>query len=141
MGQYGTWTDGAGMVHPVPPPKRLKFKVHSHAALRAYVMGRDGYRCQNCGAAAYPLPHHYDGRRVLLSSRLRNQLYFKHVLRFLGTSGDTHIPVDYEPLMLDHVQSLRNGGTNHPSNLQVLCGYCNSAKACLVDARWGRGAP
>lgn len=141
MGQYGTWTDGAGMVRPVPPPKRLKFKVHSHAALRAYVMGRDSYQCRNCGAVADPLPCNYDGRRALLSNRIQNPAYFTRVVQMLGDPINTHASVYYEPLMLDHVQSLRNGGTNHPNNLQVLCGYCNSAKACLVDARWGREAP
>jgi len=36
-------------------------------------------------------------------------------------------------LCIDHVVARRNGGGNHPDNLQSLCRSCNSAKAGLVD--------
>jgi hypothetical protein len=31
-------------------------------------------------------------------------------------------------LHVDHIQSLISGGSNHPKNLQLLCGPCNSSK-------------
>lgn len=37
-------------------------------------------------------------------------------------------------LVIDHVLSAKNGGSNHPSNLQVLCVGCNSMKASQVDS-------
>lgn len=39
----------------------------------------------------------------------------------------------YAPFTVDHVVSLRNGGTNHPSNLQTLCKDCNDAKSNTDD--------
>lgn len=36
-------------------------------------------------------------------------------------------------LVLDHIISRRNGGSHHPSNLQLLCPGCNARKANLVD--------
>jgi hypothetical protein len=36
-------------------------------------------------------------------------------------------------LVLDHRASLRNGGTNHPDNLQTLCHSCNCSKAYHCD--------
>jgi 5-methylcytosine-specific restriction endonuclease McrA len=43
-------------------------------------------------------------------------------------------------LVIDHVLSLRNGGTNHPDNLQTLCDCCNAAKSGLVDSKFVRAA-
>jgi hypothetical protein len=39
-----------------------------------------------------------------------------------------------EDLVIDHIVSLKNGGTNHPANLRVLCGTCNCRKVGLFDA-------
>lgn len=36
---------------------------------------------------------------------------------------------------IDHILSVRNGGSHHPDNLQVLCPSCNSSKAGLVDRK------
>lgn len=44
-----------------------------------------------------------------------------------------------EDLVIDHIVSVRNGGSHHPSNLVTLCGSCNSAKAARVDTRVGKG--
>ena len=38
-------------------------------------------------------------------------------------------------LVIDHIISLKNGGTNHPDNLQTLYQSCNSRKTGLFDAR------
>lgn len=46
------WTDHHGEVRHVPQIKgRLKCgKVPGHAALREFVLHRDGYKCRHCGA-------------------------------------------------------------------------------------------
>jgi 5-methylcytosine-specific restriction endonuclease McrA len=36
----------------------------------------------------------------------------------------------------DHVIALKNGGTNWPENLQLLCCSCNSSKAAMDDLEW-----
>lgn len=102
------WVDHLGRVWPLPSPtQRLQFRVRAHAALRAFVYHRDGYRCQRCGVVA-EVPDGYDGRFSI------------------------YRPVTF---VLDHVVSLRNGGTTHPDNLQTLCDPCNAGKAGRVDAK------
>jgi 5-methylcytosine-specific restriction endonuclease McrA len=108
-----TWTDDLGVVWKVPTIRgRLKFKIRCHAALRAFVFRRDGYRCRQCGAQGGPIPEAYDGRQTI--PMLDPALWC---------------------LVLDHVVSRRNGGRHHPDNLVTLCDRCNSAKAGLVDAK------
>jgi 5-methylcytosine-specific restriction endonuclease McrA len=47
-----TWTDQFGRVWKVPQIKgRLKFRSAGHAALKAFVIWRDGSRCRSCGCA------------------------------------------------------------------------------------------
>lgn len=44
------WTDHHGRVWRVPQIKgRLKFAIPSHAALRSFVIARDGGKCVDCG--------------------------------------------------------------------------------------------
>lgn len=38
----------------------------------------------------------------------------------------THMEIQH--LSIDHITALSRGGTDHPSNLQLLCGHCNSMK-------------
>lgn len=40
-----------------------------------------------------------------------------------------------DDLVVDHVVSIKNGGSNHPDNLRMLCSECNSRKVGLFDAR------
>ncbi|WP_084191455.1 HNH endonuclease [Algiphilus aromaticivorans] len=105
----GFWTDHKGRQWPeVRSPRRLKFKYPLHAALRAYVMHRDNYRCRKCLAAAIDVPTDYDGRSAL----------------WCGHPGDAQQLV----LVLDHVLTLKAGGRSTPDNLQVLCETCNRRK-------------
>lgn len=110
-----TWTDASGRTHPTIRSRRpLKFgKCASQRALRLFVYARDGYRCRACGATAKEIPTGYEGWDCLST----------------GLKG---------PLVLDHIVSIRNGGSHHPDNLQVLCDSCNARKSGLVDARAGR---
>lgn len=39
---------------------------------------------------------------------------------------------------VDHIISLRNGGTNEPSNLRALCKACHARKTVAVDGALGR---
>lgn len=105
------YTDHKGIVREVPRVKGiLRFKVPLHAALRAYIFHRDGYRCCYCGAYALQVPPDYNGRYTLRTNR--------------GLC-----------LVTDHKTPIRLGGTHHPDNLQTLCDSCNARKSCREDCR------
>jgi hypothetical protein len=39
-------------------------------------------------------------------------------------------------LFVDHRIPTSRGGSNDPSNLQLLCQPCNNSKGCLTEAEW-----
>jgi 5-methylcytosine-specific restriction endonuclease McrA len=94
---------------------KLQFRIPKHAAFRAAIYARDHFTCKQCGAMPTFVPLGYDGRFTLDTTR---------------RSKSGHAAA----LVLDHIVSRRNGGTNDPSNLQTLCDSCNAAKSGLVDA-------
>lgn len=59
------WTDDFGVTRPVPQIKgRLKCgKIPGHAALRAFVIRRDGGKCVECGSARRLVADHILSRR------------------------------------------------------------------------------
>lgn len=73
-----------------PPRHRAKDPRSVGPKMRAYVMGRDNFRCRRCGACSRD-----EGVR----------------------------------LVIDHIVPVAKGGTNEPTNLQVLCGDCNAGKS------------
>lgn len=105
-----TWTDDLGRVwRTVTSPRRLKFSYPSHAALRAFVFRRDGFRCNRCQAKAVDIPATYDGRETLTT--------------------DTKVSSGWpDVLVLDHVLTLAAGGRSVIENLQTLCETCNKRK-------------
>lgn len=115
MREYGKvhtsfWTDHNGRQwRLVNSRRRLKFSIPCHAALRAFVFQRDGFRCCRCEAHAVEVPDHYDGRKTLRTNT-----------RTGGGWPDV--------LVLDHVLTLAAGGLSHPNNLQTLCETCNRRK-------------
>lgn len=112
MKDWSTWTDHDGTVRRAPTIlHRLKFCIPLHAALRAFVLRRDGFRCVTCGIPAVDVPENYTGRDAVMAE---------------GNDGC---------LVADHIVSRKNGGAHHPDNLQTLCGSCNSRKAAMIDAK------
>jgi 5-methylcytosine-specific restriction endonuclease McrA len=108
------WWDLANVFRSViPVGTQLLFKIPERAALRALVLTINSFTCQGCDAQVQNPPVGYDGRETL----------------FLPNG---------QPLVLDHVLSRANGGTNHPDNLQPLCGGCNTRKASSLDKRINR---
>lgn len=110
-GKFGpVWTDYAGKQWPViVSNRRLKFGYPAHAALRAHVFRRDGYKCVRCSVAAIEIPVNYCGRRALFT--------------------DSRVKSGYrDVLVLDHILTLRAGGTNTVDNFQALCETCNKRK-------------
>ena len=101
--QPPTWTDWEGVERRVPKWD-LCFTTDAHDRLRNHVWRRDGYACQGCG-------------------RLSNG-------HGLIEGPDDGIA---DQLCIDHVISQRNGGGNHPDNLQSLCRKCNAVKVGVVD--------
>lgn len=105
-----TWTDYRGRVWKVTTMRsRLQFRIPCHAALRAHVFHRDGYRCVRCGAAASKATSDYSGRQTL----------------FTNTKVSSGWP---DMLILDHVVTLPAGGRNVVENFQTLCETCNKRK-------------
>lgn len=104
-----TWTDYKGRVWPsVQSARRLKFKYPAHAALRAHVFHRDGYRCIRCGAEAIAVPADYDGSETLATGVVSNG---RRVA-----------------LVADHILTLAAGGESVVENMQTLCDICNRKK-------------
>lgn len=109
------WTDHLGIVWALPVMQGpLKFKLPSHAAIRAFVFHRDGYKCRRCPARAVNIPDAYDGRYTLFTDTLVR-----------SRKGDRSWS---DVLIVDHVLTRRAGGRNHPDNLQTLCETCNKQK-------------
>ncbi len=106
-----TWVDFRGLSWPVvASARRLNFRYPAHAALRAHVFHRDGFRCCRCPAKAIDVPTDYDGRFVLQTDTF-----------VLGGQWR-------DMLVLDHVLTLRAGGRSVIGNLQALCETCNRKK-------------
>ncbi len=66
------------------------------------------YACAECGSRIRELSEYWDG-------------YF-HAAGGLGDNGGSVF------LQIDHVVPVLYGGSNHESNLQVLCDSCNARK-------------
>lgn len=110
-----TWVDHKGRMWPeVQSKRRLKFKYPLHAALRAFVHHRDGYKCLRCQTPAVGVPKDYDGRYGLITARV-------------GPGGYS------VSLEMDHIVTLMAGGTNAHTNLQTLCSECNRQKGNFED--------
>lgn len=94
------------------------WKRKSHAQMYLYIAERDNYSCVRCGAKSinFSLQIIIDGSKPFRCKRPNGMDSF---------------------LVLDHIISRRNGGTNDPDNLQLLCDSCNSKKATAEDAKRG----
>ena len=108
-----TWTDFLGVTRKVISRNRKRlerFRPLDRALIR-FVFQSDHYVCQTCGAKwEHPNPD-YDGSYLPVTNHSK-----KHTL------------------VVDHIVSIRNGGSHHPNNLQTLCVGCNSIKAYKIDA-------
>ena len=107
----GTWADYLGRAWPViQSRRRLKFKYPAHAALRAHVFHRDGYKCVRCDASAIDVPFDYSGADTLFT--------------------DTFVSSGFrDVLVVDHILTLKAGGLNVIENFQTLCETCNKRKS------------
>lgn len=102
---FDTWKDFDGTIRRVPGKSHSRIKASkyaSHKALQTYIFIRDNYTCQKCGAKnnkkIYPF--------TVFSKKWKKKTF----------------------LTIDHIKSIRKGGTHHPSNLQALCDLCNCQK-------------
>lgn len=117
---FSYWVDAQGVKRRTPMGKKLNFpRVPLHADLRFFIYRRDKFICQDCGTMPNFINIDYSGKdnlEVMRKSRSGYSLW----------------------LVIDHILSRRNGGGNHPCNLQTLCYACNSAKAGLIDSLGAR---
>jgi len=114
--KYGTWKDEKSLIWRVITPKRrIKHKMPCDLAVRRFVYKRDNFKCKICGDFA-KIPEVYTGKYTLSTNKK-------------------------SCLVIDHIVSLRNGGNNHPDNLQTLCDSCNARKSSTVDRWFKNGIP
>lgn len=123
-----TWVDHKGQVWPaITSTWALKpTRIKSHAALRAFVHFRDGYRCAHCGAKAIRIPVDYDGSAsliVMTQARRHGRPIVRNGAPVLRRAI----------LFVDHIVSRSVGGRNTPENLQSLCDPCNTIKGNTLD--------
>lgn len=112
------WLDFRGCEWPlIRSCRRLKFKCPAHAALRAHVFYRDGFRCVRCDAHAVDVPPDYDGKSALFcNTSVRSKL------------GRGRYRLSPDVLILEHIVTLAAGGRNVVNNLQAMCETCNKKK-------------
>lgn len=112
------WVDDHGVIRRVSKTlRRLKFKNPSHAALRAFVFRRDGFRCKACGVEGSDVPENhmeYTGRDTI------------------SVVGPKHC------LLMDHIESGGSPRNHHPDNLQTFCEQCNCRKGSMPNAEFMR---
>lgn len=74
-------------------------------------------------------PHRTDlGEIKPLTGKWRNQLHGKMYKAQDGDCAGCGEPFGRQHLQIDHKIAVSKGGTDHPDNLQLLCGNCNSTK-------------
>lgn len=109
--------------------KELDDLVNKLAYLRRYEGRHDAIDWEIARVEA-ALAKHYEDPRTKKEKRAevaaRYAELFEHLVRrdgeHCGACGEV------EQLQIDHVIPLSRGGSNHPDNLQLLCGPCNLAK-------------
>ena len=87
-------------------------------------------RIQAEGPLLYDLTHRTDIPRRTDVGKLPNYRTQKHTLfgQQEGVCNGCKIAFPFRNFTVDHVMPRVRGGTDHPDNLQLLCGACNSVK-------------
>ena len=83
---------------------------------------------------AYQTPQYKTTRKQLLA---QHQLHQGNTCPGYGIPPHPVIPPNI--LTIDHHTPLSAGGTNHPTNLTILCQACNTRKGGTNRTRGGRG--
>ena len=78
----------------------------------------------------YDIRHRLDIPRRLDQGKVPNYKTHKHTLFGIqeGLCAGCRIAFPFRNMTVDHVQPQSKGGTDHLTNLQLLCGACNSMK-------------
>lgn len=56
--------------------------------------------------------------------------------RQFNTCAGCGVSFDFVRPTVDHIKALINGGTNWPSNIQLLCRSCNDSKGAKDMSEW-----
>lgn len=65
--------------------------------------------------------------RQVLTDQQRVKLFLERGARCEGSCGNRKLRTGIV-WHVDHIDALENGGTNDPSNLQILCSWCHKPK-------------
>ena len=93
-------------------------------------------RIQAEGPLLYDLTHRTDIPKRTDVGKLPSYKTHKHTLfgKQEGLCNGCGIAFPFRNFTVDHVVPRSRGGTDHPSNLQLLCGACNSKKGNRTQA-------
>lgn len=96
---------------------RKGYKNRERSSLRVEIMERDDYTCQSCGWSPddSEIPEQYNGEFAVRGEAGDFEAYYN----------------DHKSekiLTIDHKTPVKDGGSDSPANLRVLCALCNSKK-------------
>lgn len=111
--------------------------AHVEALMREVRELRDGQRRMESMLEREAAGDDWRAKAAARQARHRGRLYAAKYGAIFARDGNRCVSCEAtEDLTIDHIVPRSKGGTDDPSNLRVLCGYCNSQRCNRTDEEW-----